>query len=628
MKFGWIGKAFCLGIATLSGTTAIVALSLGIRYSDMPSVDSITNTQSSINSTIVDGAGRSVKQLYSDCYTVSIPKNFDDKNLRTTLILSEDSTFEDNYGVSLPSIARAVLANLEAGKVVQGSSTLTMQYLSMVLKKYPKYVTAGSAEQKIMEILLALKMSQYLTKDTIFTGYIQRVPVARGMCGFASYMKQMYKLEPSKAKLEHIVMFVSGLPGPSIYDPIANPAAAKQQRDTTIKKIIANGVKQRLLTKAEVKAYQAILGQSLPKAYIPNYRSSDKLDWGTSNIVAQVTGSMLPSVINNDGLTITGTSDPKIQAILDKSVNRWESSGELSGLNINLIVVDAASMSLLGNIGGTKPYGIGNTYDGSTQSRVPPGSVGKIGLYTALLQRRLDTNSFFTNFSWIRLRQPSWPLKGPTKGFMSLDQAFKDSVNTAAVSAQIEMEGFQRTLDLYKSLGINFPTDSNSYGYIDPSYQSNALGTYGMTLPEIAVVVGAIVNNGQTIDRVGLHGTPVTAIKQVKDRNGKTLYSNSDDNLKQVISPQVCQRMIELMRLVVTSGTGKAANISSVYIIGKTGTNEGNVVNFVAAAYIKGRWIVFAGRAIGDIRGRFGGTFIAPKIAEIIKEVVDLEGGI
>jgi penicillin-binding protein 1A len=631
----------------LSGA-GIGMIFLMFKYHDLPTGQTVKGFQPSRVSYVKykgqKGEKNSLYNSYNGCYMENLPEKKITKKLKVLMTNSEDSSFYSHIGVNPTSIARAAIANYKAGSVVEGASTIDIQTAEqMLISIDPTYASRNKFDKKLREILFAIKLNaNYMTKDEILNTYLQIVPIYRNMCGVTSYAREMLGKEPDELTLNEMVTLISSLPGPYLYDPIENPLKAIRKRNQTIEQIAKNATENNTLNAYEILELKSLLGAPLPNFKKPTFANTGTSSWVSQTTKTELTQNYLPSQITNRGYSIESTFEPNVQKVMEDRMRGWNRSG-MFGANweVSMLTVDADNYGILGVVGSREEFGVKNQFNLAIDSRAQSGSTGKIAVYATNLQHRIDEaiangkKASSANLDTIYVSRPGWRLEGPVNKTLSITKAFAMSVNTAAVSALVtagddKLSGGQRMLNLYKQFGVTFPDSPGDYGYINPKDPTIALGTYDVSMLELLTIPSAIVNGGKVSERMGLYRTPFTTVKNVTDADGNLIYSSTNDSKKQVLYPEVSNKMREAMRAVVQEGTGKKANQCGLDVIGKTGTTDkSSVVAFVGSTKINGRNIITMIRIkhkknYGLGSSVYGGTFVAPLVGSVFCGIANL----
>ena len=600
-----------------------------LRYNKMPSGEAVKNFEPArVTQVKYPGSNDAIVNIREDdtCFMDNLPKEQETDLMKKIAIGSEDQQFDYHLGINPSSLLRALVANTKAMSFVEGGSTIDTQTAQEILKAlYPNYTSLSTLDQKGLEMMFALKLNNsYMSKDRILYTYLQLVPTYRNLCGVSSVARQMLGKEPKDLNLNEITTIISSFPGPNIYDPINQPKTALKQRNITARKIIEGGLKNNVLTQAEADIIEKdVIAMPLPKFKAPNYNSAGSGSWVADTIKKELLPtSTLPSQYYGKGYQITTTFDPRIQRALEGQMKKWNNQGRFGeDWEVSAIIVDSLNFGVKGILGSRYDFSPTNQYNLSIDSTFQSGSVGKIAVYTAALQARIDRGEG-ESLNSIYITRPDWPLAGPTGISMSVSEALSQSINTAAVAALRSMEtknstGGEELGKFYQKFGVKLNLPDNTV----------ALGTNDISNLELLTVPASVTNGGTFPDRRGINGTPFTTIASIKDKDGKQLYDYTTDNRKRAMDPRVAEVMNQAMRAVVTTGTGKAAGVTGLKVTGKTGTtDESIVIGFQFNFEVDGVWYtgVFRIKSKDNrpLGGLYGGTFVAPLAAEVMNSIV------
>src|SRR6478672_1448441 len=148
----------------------------------------------------------------------------------------EDRRFYKHGGVDPVGIARALVADVKAGKVVQGGSTITQELVRNLYLSRER-----TLKRKIVEACLAIKLSHSWSKDRILTAYLNQVFYGNHSYGVEAAAETYFSKQARDLTLDESAM-LAGLPqAPSIYDPFRNPAAAIARRNEVLHALLVNG---------------------------------------------------------------------------------------------------------------------------------------------------------------------------------------------------------------------------------------------------------------------------------------------------------------------------------------------------------------------------------------------------
>ncbi len=222
---------FAAGLAGLVG----VALAVVVITSDLPDVSRLTEFDPPVTTSVWSRDGELIAELYEENRVFTAPSALPE-HVKRSFLAAEDSKFYEHPGLDLMGIARAFIANVREGRVVQGGSTITQQVAKRLFLN-PK----RSIARKIREIFLAVKMEELLTKDEILRIYLNDIYMGHGAYGIGAAAKVYFgvsaaELTPAQAAL------LAGLPkAPSAFDPYRNPERALERRAYVIRRMLDMG---------------------------------------------------------------------------------------------------------------------------------------------------------------------------------------------------------------------------------------------------------------------------------------------------------------------------------------------------------------------------------------------------
>lgn len=158
------------------------------------------------------------------------------KYVSQAFIAAEDSDFYSHTGINPQAIFRAMIANLKAGRTVQGGSTITQQVAKQIL-----LTSERSMDRKIKEAILARRMEKDLSKEDIMYLYLNQIYFGQGAHGI-EMAAQVYFKKPAKDLDIHEAAILAGLPkAPSAFSPVTNPERAKIRQKYVLSRMRADG---------------------------------------------------------------------------------------------------------------------------------------------------------------------------------------------------------------------------------------------------------------------------------------------------------------------------------------------------------------------------------------------------
>lgn len=212
----------------------------GIALSWAASAPNITekDLQGSVASIVYDQDGNEIFET-SKNDRIIITEDHINQTTFDAVTSIEDKRFLQHHGIDLRRIAGSFLANLKAGRISQGGSTLTQQLIKLAAFSTTK--ADQTYKRKVQEIWLALQLEQHYTKKEIFEFYINKIYMSNGVYGMGTAAKVFYGKDLDQLSLPQTAL-LAGMPqAPNTYDPYNNPDKAKNRRDTVLKEMYKDG---------------------------------------------------------------------------------------------------------------------------------------------------------------------------------------------------------------------------------------------------------------------------------------------------------------------------------------------------------------------------------------------------
>ena len=490
-----------------------------------------------------------------------------------TLIATEDRHFYEHDGISFYSMGRAVLANLTAGRTVQGASTLTQQLVKNLFLSSER-----SYWRKANEAYMALIMDARYSKDRILELYMNEVYLGQSgdneIRGFPLASLYYFGRPVEELSLDQQALLVGMVKGASIYNPWRNPKLALERRNLVL----------RLLQQQKVidqELYDMLSARPLgvqPRGGVISPQPA------FMQMVRQELQAKLGDKVKDlSGVKIFTTFDSVAQDAAEKAATDGipvlKKQRKLSDLETAMVVVDRFSGEVRAMVGGAEPQFAG--YNRAMQARRSIGSLAKPATYlTALSQPNQYRLNTWIADAPIALRQPNGQVWSPQNddrrysGQVMLVDALTRSMNVPTVNLGMAL-GLPAVTDTWLKLGA-------------PKDQLNAvpamlLGALNLTPIEVAQAFQTIASGGNR--------APLSALRSVIAEDGTVLYQ-SYPQAERAVPAQAAYLTLWTMQQVVQRGTGRqlGAKYPNLHLAGKTGTTNNNVDTWFAG--IDGREVV------------------------------------
>ncbi|HBI6863637.1 TPA: bifunctional glycosyl transferase/transpeptidase [Enterobacter cloacae] len=490
-----------------------------------------------------------------------------------TLLATEDRHFYEHDGISLYSIGRAVLANLTAGRTVQGASTLTQQLVKNLFLSSER-----SYWRKANEAYMAVLMDARYSKDRILELYMNEVYLGQSgdneIRGFPLASLYYFGRPVEELSLDQQALLVGMVKGASIYNPWRNPKLALERRNLVL----------RLLQQQQVidqELYDMLSARPLgvqPRGGVISPQPA------FMQMVRQELQSKLGDKVKDlSGVKIFTTFDSVAQDAAEKAavegIPALKKQRKLSDLETAMVVVDRNTGEVRAMVGGAEPQYAG--YNRAMQARRSIGSLAKPATYlTALSQPNLYRLNTWIADAPISLRQPNgqvWSPQNDDKRFsgqVMLVDALTRSMNVPTVNLGMAL-GLPAITDTWQKLGV--PKDQ-----LHP-VPAMILGALNLTPIEVAQAFQTIASGGNR--------APLSALRSVIAEDGSVLYQ-SFPQAERAVPAQAAYMTLWTMQQVVQRGTGRqlGAKYPGLHLAGKTGTTNNNVDTWFAG--IDGREVV------------------------------------
>lgn len=466
------------------------------------------------------------------------PLRYDDlpPDLIHAVIAIEDRRFFDHYGLDWRGLGRAFVANLRAGRIVQGGSTLTQQ-----LAKNVFLTPERSFKRKVQELLLAFWLEATLTKRDILALYLNRVYFGAGAYGVQAAAETYFARPAQELTLGEAALLAGLLKAPSRYAPTRDPEAAHARAELVLAAMREMG---------RVTPEQADAAANNPVAIVT--RSGDTAHYAVDWMLGQ-----LPDFIGRprSDLDVITTIDPVMQIAAERAVKAGlDTEGRARDAGQAALVVMTPDGAVRAMVGG-RSY-VDSQFNRAVLARRQPGSAFKPIVYLAGLEAGLKTHETFTDAPFSVGRWTPRNYDDDYRGEVSVKTALAQSLNTVAVQVS-EQTGRERVIATARRLGVT--------AKLAP-HPSIALGTFEMTLLELTGAYAHFANGGRLV-------IP-HIVRTVITASGDVLYERRATPLRQVIDAGDVGRLNDMLVAAVRQGTGRAARVDNLVIAGKTGTSQ------------------------------------------------------
>jgi penicillin-binding protein 1A len=479
--------------------------------------------------------------------------------LQDAVVAIEDERFFLHKGYDLKGLIRSARSNVSAGGVNQGASTITQQYVGGVFLDRDE----KTAKRKLQEIALARQFEEQYTKDFILEQYLNWVFLGNGANGVQAASKTYFNKDVANLTLPEAALLAGLVQRPSDLNPFRNPDGAKARRNQVLERMLVN----EFITQQQFD--EAVTAPLLLQEYTPiteeRYEAGHFVEevkaWFLANPEFGETEQERQKLLFEGGLRIYTTIDMDLQRAAEAARDEVLPA-DIPNLEAGIVTMDPSNGDVLAMVGGKDFFGTAahakvNLASGG--GRQTGSSIKPIGL-AAALEAGWPASKTYPAPSSITIPiqgSPDWRVSGGGGGgSVNLVDATRRSYNT--VYAQMIMDlGVQPLVDMAANLGITHP--------IQPT-PSSILGQSNVTMLDMATAFSVFAARGIRHD-------PVFVTRIVK-ADGTTLYEHSYEQSR-ALSSTTADQMSWILEGVITSGTGRSANIGRT-AAGKTGSAQNN----------------------------------------------------
>jgi len=475
-------------------------------------------------------------------------------HLIDAVVAIEDQRFWTHTGVDVQAIARAATANLDAGEIVQGGSTITQQYVENVILG-----PSRTFDGKVAEAGLALRVEQTLAKEEILERYLNSIYFGNTAYGVGAAAKRYFAKHPSELTLGESAMLAAVIAAPSRFDPYLNPNAVLSRRRTVLEKM----AELEWITQEAAEA-----ADREPLALAPRIPGEQSLYPYFSDEVKRILMSdpdFAPTpderfdLLFRGGLSIYTTIDPAAQLAAETALASVIPEDGPSGA---LVSIDPRNGHVLALVGGKDFYASNDPvaqFNLATMGLRQPGSSFKPFVLAAALGAGYRLDDLFVGGAETIVPGEFGPWtvtnhEEATYPDLTLREATVFSVNTVYANL-ITALGPQQVVDLAQGAGIT--------SQLEP-LPSLALGAQEVSVLDMASAYGAFATGG-------IHVEPVF-ITRIEDADGNVIYEPVP-TVTEAMSASVADQVTEVLTETVRRGTGQQAKIGRP-TAGKTGTTE------------------------------------------------------
>ena len=545
-------------------TVFIAAIMLGgglfLYYVSKAPALSESKLVATTSSKIYDSKNELIADLGSE-RRVNAQANEIPTELVNAIVSIEDHRFFSHRGVDTIRILGASLRNLRGGGGLQGGSTLTQQLIKLT------YFSTSTSDQtlsrKAQEAWLAVQLEQKATKQEILTYYINKVYMSNGNYGMQTAAQNYYGKDLKDLSLPQLAL-LAGMPqAPNQYDPYSHPEAAQERRDLVLSEMKSQGYisaeqYEKAINTPITDGLQSLRSGNNYPAYMDNYLKE------VIDQVEQETGYNLLTT----GMEVYTNVDPAVQQRLwdiyntDEYVNYPDDE-----LQVASTIVDVTNGKVIAQLGARhQSSNVSFGMNQAVETNRDWGSTMKpITDYAPALEYDIyDSTASVVHdvpYNYPGTNTPVYNWDKSYFGNITLQYALQQSRNVTAVET-LNKVGLDRAKTFLNGLGIDYPDIHYANAISSNTTESNK--KYGASSEKMAAAYAAFANGG-------IYHKPMYINKIIFSDGSSKEFSDSGTR---AMKETTAYMMTEMMKTVLTYGTGRGAYLSWLPQAGKTGTSN------------------------------------------------------
>jgi penicillin-binding protein 1A len=519
-------------------------------------LDSLRPVQIGQNSFVYAADGSLLGSIPAEKNRQPVPLHRISKWMRLATIAIEDRRFYEHSGIDLEGIARALAADVRAGRVVEGGSTITQQLVRNL------YISREvTFERKLIEACLAVRLNNRRSKAWILESYLNTVYYGGHAYGVHAAAQTYFSKPAWKLTLGQSALLAGLTQAPSDYDPLNKPAAAIRRRNQVLQAMLDNGaITQRQYAEA-VRDRELHLN---PGRLYTRIREPYFFSFVREQLITQYGAN----TVRSGGLRVYTTIDRRFQQNARNAILRTLPYSEDPAAAIVSINTETGAIRAMAAV---TPGKRGNQFNLASQARRQAGSTFKTFVLAAAVAEGIDPSST----SYVS-RPFSYQVPGASKpwevetysheylGYTSIANATLASDNT--VFAQLTLDlGADKVAAMAHRLGVRSNLKTREGVHVP----SLGLGSAGVSPLDMASAYA-------TLAAGGVYSEPMAILKVIlPDGTEDTDAGWGKPQRKRVVADWVANEVTEILEDNMTQGTGTGANIFlNRPAAGKTGTTD------------------------------------------------------
>ena len=480
------------------------------------------------------------------------------------VLATEDRRFFGHFGIDVVGTLRALTVDARASGVVQGGSSITQQ-----LAKNIFLTNERSIQRKINEAFLAVWLEHHLSKNQILALYLDRAYMGGGAFGVQAAAQYYFGKSAREINLAEAAMLAGLFKAPTKYSPDVNLPAARARANDVLSNLVDAG----FMTEGQIYAARRNPATPVEQSGLtaPN--------WYLDFAYNEIKNLADQGVLGDERILVVRTGlDTALQAKAESVIEDMLRVNAPAYHAHQAATVVAETNGLVRAMVGGRDYGA-SQFNRATEALRQPGSSFKPFVYlTALLTGKFHANTIIDGSPICIGDYCPHNFGGATAGSLPLLNALEQSLNTVAIRlsvkigevywppklsyhlAKIATLGRSKIIETARAMGVTTPLDDTV---------SLPLGADAVHMIDMVAANAAFANGGKRV-------IPFAAV-EIRNSHGELVYTHESNAPvpAQAIPADKIAEINNMLKYVLTDGTGRAAQIPGIIAAGKTGTTSG-----------------------------------------------------
>lgn len=550
--FKWTFVFVCIGGAVAGG---FFGAKLWGQLQDLPDVTLVERYEPIEAIQLFDRNDRMICTVEGDEDRRVVPLNQVSTQMQQAILAAEDHHFYEHKGVNFMSIGRATLANLQAGHVVEGASTITQQLVKNLF--FPE--AGRTFDRKIKEAYMAWQIEERYPKERILEMYLNQVYFGNTAYGIERAASRYFDKTAARLTLAESAFLAGLVKAPSELGAAEGRNRAKVRQKEILDKMIEYGY---------ITDKQADVAKKQKLAFKKGSNPLQKYPYYVSYVLEILRDRFSQSELRRQGLKVYTNLDPVAQELAEKALAAGISKapkGVSQGAMVSVLVQDGSVISMVGGVGDFWK----NQFNRATNPHSAGSSFKPFVYLSAFVKGVLTPDSLIEDTPLI-IKQPyglpDYAPKNFDRKFMgkiTVRRALALSRNIPSVRTT-QLTGVDNIVETARMAGISTKLDANL---------SLALGSSAVSPLDMA---GAYA----TFARAGVFIKP-QVLRKIENNRGAVIEI-FEPKVDRAFPVEPVARLVDVMQDVVKYGTGAGAKLEERPVAGKTGTaDEGRDIWFI-----------------------------------------------